>query len=158
MKKPTRVAVLIIALALFVGPEAAAAQKVESSPAGHRITLDGDPSDWEGIPVIYLKDSLHVSAFAHDDDNLYLMYRFADEGLARRLLMRGVTLWINGDGKTKNKKEEFAVRYPGSRQIAEHFENEDPREPGYRTETGGSGHYRPNRAASVACQHAPGTR
>jgi hypothetical protein len=81
---------------------------------------------------------LHVSAIAHDDDNLYLMYRFADEGLARRLLMRGVTLWINGDGKTKNKKEEFAVRYPGSKQIAEHFENEDPRDQGYRTETGGS--------------------
>ncbi len=88
--------------------------------------LDGDPSDWEGIPIAYLKDSLHVSAIAHDDDNLYLMYRFADEGLARRLLMRGVTLWINGDGKTKNKKEEFAVRYPGSEQIAEQFEDEDP--------------------------------
>ena len=139
MKTFTRFATLFISLAILAGPEAEAAQKIESSATGQRILLDGDPSDWEGIPIVYLKDSLHVSAIAHDDDNLYLMYRFADEGLARRLLMRGVTLWINGDGKTKNKKEEFAVRYPGSKQIAEHFENEDPREQGYRTDTGGSG-------------------
>jgi hypothetical protein len=138
MKSLTRVAVLIISLAIFVGPEAAAVEKIESSPAGDRIVLDGDPSDWEGVPVFYLKDSLHVSAIAHDDENLYLMYRFADETLARQLLMRGVTLWINGDGKTKNKKEEFAVRYPGSEQIADQFKEEELREQRYRAETEGS--------------------
>jgi hypothetical protein len=128
----------MISLAMFAGLEAAAADKIESSPTGDRIVLDGDPSDWEGVPIIYLKDSLHVSAIAHDDDNLYLMYRFADEGLARRLLMRGVTLWINGDGKTKNKKEEFAVRYPGSEQIAEQFKDEDPRKQQSQADTEGS--------------------
>jgi len=53
--------------------------------------------------------------------------------------MRGVTLWINGDGKTRKKKEEFAVRYPGSKQIAEHFADEDSREERYRAEPGGPG-------------------
>jgi hypothetical protein len=139
MKTPTGIAVLIISLAVIGGLDAAAAEKIESSPTGDRIVLDGDPSDWEGVPITYLKDSLHVSAIAHDNDNLYVMYRFADEGLARRLLMRGVTLWINGDGKTKKKKEEFAVRYPGSAQIAEQFKDEDPREEQYRAETEGSG-------------------
>ena len=139
MKSFTRVAVLVISLAVIGGVNAVAAEKIESSPAGDRIVLDGDSSDWDGIPVNYLKDSLHVSAIAHDDDNLYVMYRFADEGLARRLLMRGVTLWINGDGKTKKKKEEFAVRYPGSEQIAEQFDGEDPRENQNRAETEGSG-------------------
>ena len=138
MKRLTLCAALLVSIAIVGGPEAVAAEKIESSPAGDRIVLDGDPSDWEGIPINYLKDSLHVSAIAHDDENLYVMYRFADEGLARRLLMRGVTLWINGDGKTKKKKEEFAVRYPGSKQIAEHFANEDPGEERYRAETGGS--------------------
>ena len=139
MKTSTLCVALFLSLTVGISPEAAAAEKIESSPIGDRIVLDGDPSDWEGIPINYLKDSLHVSAIAHDDDNLYVMYRFADEGLARRLLMRGVTLWINGDGKTKKKKEEFAVRYPGSKQIAEHFANEDSREEGYRAEPGGSG-------------------
>ena len=139
MKRPSLLAALLVSTAIVGGPEAIAAEKIESSPTGIGIVLDGDPSDWEGVPIIYLKDSLHVSAIAHDEDNLYLMYRFADEGLARRLLMRGVTLWINGDGKTKNKKEEFAVRYPGSEQIAEQFEGEDPGQNRYRAETDESG-------------------
>jgi len=137
MKRTTLCAALLVSIVLVGGPDAFAAKKIESSPIGDRIVLDGDPSDWEGMPIAYLQDSLHVAAIAHDDESLYLMYRFADKGLARRLLMRGVTLWINGDGKTKNKKEEFAVRYPGSEQIAEQFEDEDPWEA--RTPPGGSG-------------------
>jgi hypothetical protein len=138
MKNSTRVAILVISLAVIGGTEAAAAEKIESSPAGDRIVLDGDPSDWESLPITYLEDSLHVAAIAHDDDNLYVMYRFADEGLARRLMMRGVTLWINGDGKTKKNKEEFAVRYPGSEQIADQFEEVEPWEERYRADTEGS--------------------
>jgi len=138
MKTSTLCVALFLSLTVGISPEAAAAEKIESSPTGDRIVLDGDPTDWEGVPITYLENSLHVSAIAHDDNHLYLMYRFADQGLARQLLMRGVTLWINGDGKTKNKKEEFAVRYPGSEQIAEQFEDEDPGEERYRAETEGS--------------------
>ena len=138
MKSFTRAAALFILLAAIGAGDAVAAEKVESSPAGDRIVLDGDPSDWEGIPINYLKDSLHVSAIAHDDENLYLMFRFADQGLARQLLMRGVTLWINGNGKAKKKNEEFAVRYPGSARIAEQFEDLDPRMGPYRAESEGS--------------------
>jgi hypothetical protein len=139
MMRKTLCAALLASLAVAGGPEAAAAEKIDSSPAGDRIVLDGDPSDWEGIPITYLEGSLHVSAIAHDDTSLYLMYRFADEGLARRLLTGGVTLWINGDGKAKKKNEKFAVRYPGSEQIAEHLGGEDPEEERYRAESGGSG-------------------
>jgi hypothetical protein len=138
MKNSSLFAVLVMLLAVITGPQADAADKIESTPAGDRLVLDGDPSDWEGFPITYLEDSLHVLAVAHDDSNLYLMYRFADQGLARDLLMGGVTLWINGEGKTKNKNEEFAVRYPGSAQIAEQFEDEEPRQGRYRAETGES--------------------
>jgi hypothetical protein len=139
MKKSILCAALLTSLVLVcIGPDAGAAEKIESTPAGDRIVLDGDPSDWEGVPTNYLQDSLHVSAIAHDDDNLYLMFRFAEQGLARQLLMRGVTLWINGDGKTKKKNEEFAVRYPGSEQIAEQVEEEDTRQGQYRAEPEGS--------------------
>jgi hypothetical protein len=130
--------ILMTCAVLWPGAWASAAEKVESSPVGDRVVLNGDPSDWEGAPVIYLEDSLHVVAIAHDDGNLYLMFRFADENLARQLMMRGVTLWVNGDGKNKKKKEEFAVRYPGSEQIAEQFEGEDPWEQRYRAGTEGS--------------------
>ena len=119
-----RVLPLVLAVTVLTA-NAGAAEKFESTFTSYEMVLDGDPIDWQGIPIAYLEDSLHVMSIAHDDNNLYLMYRFADQGLARRLLMRGVTLWINGDGKTKKKNEEFAVRYPGSEQIAEQFEDED---------------------------------
>ena len=44
-----------------------AAEKLESSPIGHTITPDGDPSDWDGAPLTSLEDSLHVMAIADDD-------------------------------------------------------------------------------------------
>ena len=99
---------------------------LESPAAGGRITVDGDPSDWDGFPTVYLEDSLRVVAASHDDDHLYLMYRFGDERLAERLLQRGVILWINGDGKTKNKDEAFGIRYTGSEVIGEFFKASNP--------------------------------
>jgi hypothetical protein len=75
-----------------------------------------------GLPTLYLGESLHVVSAAHDDDNLYLMYRFSDERLARSVFTRGVLLWFNGDGKTKNKEEVFGIRYAGSEEIRQHFD------------------------------------
>ena len=149
-----RMALLISLAVAGFGPGAGAAERIESSPTGHRVVLDGNPSDWEGVPLNFLEDSLHIMAIAHDDDNLYLMYRFADHGLARRLLMRGVTLWINGDGKTKKKNEEFAIRYPGSEQIADQFEDEDPWQ-GRPDESGTSGRGDPP-PSLVSMRQVPG--
>ncbi len=95
---------------------------LDSPPVGGRITVDGEPSDWDGLPVAYLEDSLRVVSASHDEENLYLMYRFGDERLARRLLQRGVILWINGDGKAKNKDDAFGIRYTGSEAIGEFVE------------------------------------
>jgi hypothetical protein len=155
---------ILLSAALFVfsflcpSTWVSAAEKIDSSHAGDRIALDGDSSDWEGIPVTYLEDSLRIAAIAHNDGSLYLMYRFADENLARQLLMRGVTLWVNGDGKNKKKNEDFAVRYPGSEQIAEHFEGEDAWDQQYRAETEGSetsGHSGPP-PSLASMRHVPG--
>jgi len=136
-----RVLPLVFA-AIVLTANAGAAEKYESTFTSYERVLDGNPIDWQGFPIAYLEDNLHVMSIAHDDDNLYLMYRFADHGLARRLLMRGVTLWINGDGKTKKKNEEFAIRYPGSEQISEQFEGEDPWQ-GRPDESGTSGRGNP---------------
>ena len=110
---------------MILTANAGAAEKYESTFTSYEMVLDGDPIDWQGIPIVYLEDSLHLMSIAHDDHNLYLMYRFADKRLARQLMMRGVTLWISGNGKTTKKKEEFAVRYPGSEQISENLESEE---------------------------------
>ena len=105
-------------------PSVEGATKVTGAPISSAIVLDGDPGDWQGLPVVNLQESLHLVSIAHDDQSLYLMFRFADEHLARQLMVHGVTLWIDGDGKKTKKKERFAVRYPGSTQISEHLASE----------------------------------
>lgn len=120
-----RFVLLFLLVGVVAGGTAKAAEKYESTALSYEISLDGNPIEWEGMPIIYLEESLHVMSLAHDEGDLYIMFRFADERLARQIMMRGVTLWINGDGKTKKKKEEFAIRYPGSEQIAQEFEDEE---------------------------------
>ena len=88
---------------------------VEPLPASRTITIDGDTNEWKGLPLTYLGKSVHYLSIAHDHDNLYLMWRFSDRRLARRIMARGVTVWLNGDGK---RKESFGIRYAGSEELA----------------------------------------
>jgi hypothetical protein len=109
----------------FLMPFAAAA----GSPEAHSATLerpiaiDGDARDWEEIPLLYLNDSVRVLSLANDADNLYLMFRFGDELLAREIVRGGVTVWVNGDNK---KKESYGLRYHGSEQIASSLRGQRP--------------------------------
>ena len=96
---------------------ASAAHTIESTVHPDGISVDGLTEDWGDSPVVYLEESLRVVSVSHDDENLYIMYRFGDSRLAEQLLRRGVVLWINGDGKKKNKNDAFGVRYAGSEQI-----------------------------------------
>lgn len=101
----------------FVNP-ASAAHAIESTGHPDGISVDGLTEDWGDSAVVYLEESLRIVSVSHDDENLYIMYRFGDSRLAEQLLRRGVVLWINGDGKKKNKNDAFGVRYAGSEQIA----------------------------------------
>jgi hypothetical protein len=125
----TSILVLACVLAAFSFAEAGAT-KIASTPVDGIIRLDGSATEWDGIPIISLRESLHVIWVARDHETLYLMFTFSDRGLAERLLRRGVILWFNGDGKTKMKKEEFALRYGGSEQIADHLASQGRDEAG----------------------------
>ncbi len=129
-------------LAAAAGWLEAGATAIESTPIDDIIRLDGIATEWEGIPITYLRESLHVISVAHDDETLYLMFSFSDQRLAQQLQRRGVMLWFNGNGKTKNKNEEFGLRYGGSQQIADHFasQREDEGDDGGGTTTGRGGY------------------
>ncbi len=114
-----RIALLTSIVAAAAATAPAAPEKIDSSPSGDRILIDGSPSDWEDLPLVYLRESLRILGVAHDEEALYLMFRFGDPELARFIKVRGVMLWFNGDGKPKNKKEEFGIRYPGSKEVAQ---------------------------------------
>jgi len=116
----------IAALMLLLGPALpntadAGAPTLLSPEVDHPITIDGRGDDWMGQPTHILRESLHVASAAHDDESLYLMFRFSDERLARRILTDGVMLWFNGDGKAKNKDDAYGVRYTGSKEIHEYL-------------------------------------
>jgi len=103
-----------------------AAHKVESHIPVNEITIDGDIGDWEDVPTLYLEESLRVVGLSHDDTSLYIMFRFGDSRLAEHLIRRGAILWVNGDGKKKNKNDAFGVRYAGSQEIADEIHSQGP--------------------------------
>ena len=79
------------------------------------ITLDGSAADWQGVPFSYVETSVHVLALAHDDTTLYVMFRFADDRLAREILHRGVVLWLDSGSSHDTV---LGVRYAGSKGLA----------------------------------------
>jgi hypothetical protein len=101
----------VMATAVPVG----AGSKVESAPLAGVIRIDGDDSDWQDVKLLYQEGGVRILGVTHDADNLYLMWRFGDERLARRILARGVMVWVNGDNK---KKETFGLRYGGSVELS----------------------------------------
>jgi len=127
-QRSTGLAIVLATVAICVVQVSslAAATRLVSPAAPGPMIIDGDPADWERIPVAYFEDGVRVVAATHDDDAIYLTFRFGDERLARRLMARGVILWINGDGKTKNKDEAFGVRYTGSEDLQDYLETDEP--------------------------------
>ncbi len=140
MRYSARTALVILVAILVSAFPAYGAKPIESTAIDYEIDIDGSFSEWDGMPVVYLDESIRLFAVAHDDQDIYLMFRFSDRQLARQIMHRGVMIWFNGDGKTKNKKEEFAVRYPGSPDIATELASEGQSE---GAESGGQGSGRP---------------
>jgi hypothetical protein len=100
--------VLLMALAAACG---AAAKDPFYAPAVAPLTVDGDAADWTGVPTVYLEQGPRVTALAHDDNFLYVHFRFSDLELARRVLREGAIVWVDVAGK---RKEGYGLRYRGS--------------------------------------------
>jgi len=118
----TTASVLCLVPASAAGGDLAAACPALAAP----ITLDGSAADWDGLPFSFVESSVHVIALAHDDTTLYVMFRFADERLARQILHRGVVIWLDG---ASSHDTELGVRYAGSKGLAEALAA-TPAEPG----------------------------
>jgi hypothetical protein len=113
----------VVVTAALVNP-VGGATKVDSQVPNQALVIDGDTSDWEGLTTIYLEESVRVVGIAHDATNLYLSWSFGDERLARTVLSRGVTMWLNGDNK---RSKSFGVRYTVSEELAKEI-SIDPRD------------------------------
>ena len=85
-------------------------QKIIGQKYDEPITVDGSFADWNnyGNSVIKSGDASYVIATALSDSQLYIMFRYNDARVARKMAMRGINLWISGKGK---KDKEIAVKY-----------------------------------------------
>lgn len=85
-------------------------KKYDSHWADNPVAVDGDNADWKKSSLTYFDDMQLVMGICNDDQNLYIIYKFNDIALARRIQMRGVTLWFDANGK---KNRNFGIQYYG---------------------------------------------
>lgn len=118
--------IAVIAVLVCVSATGGTAAKVKAIKV-NPIIVDGNITDWAGVPTFYLQEGPRVTAIAHDERFLYVHFRFSDAKLARQLLMTGAIVWVNGDGK---HEAGFGVRYRGSAAIEETLGQSQGREGG----------------------------
>lgn len=86
----------------------------EELTASHRppgpMTLDGQTSDWEGIPALIYGKERATLRICNDDENLYLLFETGDPRTARMVRFTGITLYLDKSGK---KSKNFFVRFKG---------------------------------------------
>jgi hypothetical protein len=59
--------------------------------------IDGDQTEW---PVNTIRSNNNINyAIQQDEDNLYLMVSSFDEQVMKKIMLLGMTYWINTDGK-----------------------------------------------------------
>ncbi|MCD6116043.1 hypothetical protein J7K93_03420 [bacterium] len=75
------------------------------------MKIDGNYSDWEGVNLQYFETQNFVMGSVNDAENIYLMFRFTDQRLARRIQRAGITCWLDTNGK---KSKEYGIQYAGS--------------------------------------------
>jgi len=103
-----------------------AAETTESTWPTQTIVIDGSFADWKNVPTQFNADLNLVSAVSNDQDFLYVMIRFQDAHLARKMNLCGSTLWLN----CKNQKDKNrGIRYFNENQPTEPDRENPPAEP-----------------------------
>ena len=79
----------------------------QSSP----LSIDGNPADW-GDSLAFEKDSEIHYRISNDEEYLYFILSTGEPDMLRKIRMTGFTLWIDPDGK---KKQRYGINYPMKR-------------------------------------------
>jgi hypothetical protein len=73
-----------------------------------KIVVNGLDDEWQN-KYSYDKISKFQYVVARDEQNLYLVTKVQDESLRKKILLYGLTTWIDTTGKSKEK---IGIRYP----------------------------------------------
>ncbi|MFQ5499705.1 MAG: hypothetical protein ACE5FH_08530 [Candidatus Zixiibacteriota bacterium] len=102
----TGIALLLI-LVLSVGCKD---QALRSGWAGHDVRVDGKLNDWVDLPATFFEEEQAALGIANDSSRLYLSFRTRNPGLARSIVMGGLTIYPDRTGK---RLRDFVLRYRG---------------------------------------------
>lgn len=89
-------------------------KELKNQWAEKSLTIDGNYDDWEGHDLHYFEDQNLMIGTLNDTENIYMMVRFSDMQLARKINRHGVTIWVDKQGK---KKKTHGIQYTGSYDI-----------------------------------------
>ena len=108
MKKLSIILIIIFMQSIIIGCNS---HEIQNQYSEGMITTDGDYTDWESIDLQYIEELNLVMGSLNDTENLFVMFRFTDHKLARKIEMMGVTFWMAEKG---NREKKFGVKYTGS--------------------------------------------
>ena len=80
------------------------------------INIDGDASEWENAPLQFVEDFNGMLGLANDDDNMYVVFKFSDGMLARKIRRFGVAFWLDIES---DKNKQYGIRYAASQELAD---------------------------------------
>jgi hypothetical protein len=103
-------AIKIGLLILFVCQGGCAADKVTCHWRGYDIVANGYENEWQGSPQYYDKDRQVALRVTNDEEALFLCFSTSNRALKTRLLMTGLTVWIDPNG---DKEQIFGIHLPG---------------------------------------------
>jgi hypothetical protein len=83
------------------------------------FVADGKANEW-GENLLYDPKSGLLYKVSNDDNNLYIMLKIVDENSQRKMLMGGLSVWID---TTNHKKEIFGVIFPRGRRRGTEMSN-----------------------------------
>jgi hypothetical protein len=73
-----------------------------------KITIDGKTDDWVGELYVVPAETLNLG-FLNDRENLYLCLVAEDRATRAQIMMQGLIVWFNPQGK---KEKVFGIKYP----------------------------------------------
>jgi hypothetical protein len=111
MKKSIILIILPLALSFLMSCNS---KELKNQWAEKSLIIDGNFDDWEGYDLRYFEDENLIMGTLNDFENVYMMVRFTNMQLARKINRHGVTIWIDKQGK---KKKTYGIQYTGSYDI-----------------------------------------
>lgn len=86
----------------------AADKEVKSFWASSPLKIDGSFADWSGTPMKFEESVMVDYSFLNDANNLYVLFIFKDKKFLSSIGQTGMTIWINNEGK---KKEKYGIKF-----------------------------------------------